>query len=74
MGWSACVISKKVSEGNPWCQKTLIREGAELTGGFIVVHTDPFQLQIRVPDIVPTGVYPMLIADHLPELRKEQEN
>lgn len=72
-GMVVWAISKKGPEGNSWCQKTLIRYGGELTGGFIVVHTDPFQLQIRVPDIVPTGVYPMLITDHFPELRKEQE-
>lgn len=42
--------------------------GAVLTGGLIVVDTDAFQLQVRVPHIVAAGVYAMLVTDDLPEL------
>lgn len=37
-------------------------------GGLIVVDTDAFQLQVRVPHIVAAGVYAMLVTDDLPEL------
>lgn len=40
-----------------------------LTGGLVVVDADALQLQVRVPHIVATGVYSMLIADDLPELQ-----
>lgn len=40
-----------------------------LTGGFVVVDADALQLQVRVPHIVATGVYAVLIADDLPELQ-----
>lgn len=42
-----------------------------LTGGFVVVDADALQLQVRVPHVVATGVYSVLIADDLPELQGE---
>ena len=45
--------------------------GVPLTGGLIVIDTDAFQLQVRVAHVVAAGVYAMLIADHLPELRRQ---
>jgi hypothetical protein len=41
-----------------------------LTGSLIVVDTDAFQLQVRVPNVVATGVYAMFITDDLPELQQ----
>lgn len=43
-------------------------EGESLTRGLIVVDTDAFKLQIRVPHVVAAGVDAVLVADHLPEL------
>lgn len=40
-----------------------------LTGGLVVVDADALQLQVRVPHIVATGVYSVLITDDLPELQ-----
>lgn len=41
-----------------------------LTCGLIVIDTNPVQLQIAVAMVGPRGINAMLIADHLPELRK----
>lgn len=41
-----------------------------LTCGLIVIDTDPVQLQITVSMVGPGGIDAMLVADHLPELRK----
>lgn len=43
-----------------------------LTRGLVVVDADALQLQVRVPHIVATGVYAVLIADDLPELQEER--
>lgn len=45
------------------------REGGVLTGGLVVVDADALQLQVRVPHVVATRVYSVLIADDLPELQ-----
>ena len=38
------------------------------TGRFVVVHVDPFQLQVRVSVIDAARIDAMLVRDHLPEL------
>lgn len=43
-------------------------EGGSLTRGLIVVDTDAFKLQVRVPHVVAAGVDAVFVADHLPEL------
>lgn len=42
------------------------------TGGLVVVDTDAVQLEVTVPMIGTGGVDPMLITDHLPELRENK--
>lgn len=43
----------------------------QLTCGLIVVDTDPVQLQVAVSVVSPCGVDAVLIADHFPELQKQ---
>lgn len=43
-------------------------EGGSLTRGLIVVDTDAFKLQVRVPHVVAAGVDAVFVADHLPKL------
>merc|ERR1719390_182319 len=40
-------------------------------GGFVVVHVDALELQVRVAVVRTRGVNAVLIADHLPELRTD---
>lgn len=42
-----------------------------LTGGLVVVHTDPVQLQVAVSMVGSCWVDAVLIADHLPELNTQ---
>jgi hypothetical protein len=42
--------------------------------GLVVVHIDPFQLQVRVPVVGPGGVDAVLVGDDLPELKSEEYN
>ena len=37
--------------------------GWGLTRGLVVVDADALQLQVRIPYIIATGVYPVLVAD-----------
>lgn len=43
----------------------------QLTRGLVVVDADPVQLQIAVSVVGPRGVNAVLIADHFPELQKQ---
>lgn len=51
------------------CDKHLF--DMQLTGGLVVVDADPVQLQIAVAMVGPCGVDAVLIADHFPELQKQ---
>lgn len=43
----------------------------QLTCGLIVVDTDPVQLQVTISVVSPCGINAVLIADHFPELQKQ---
>lgn len=45
-----------------------------LTGGLVVIHIDPLQLEIAVAVVSAGGIYAMLIADHLPKLRTQNSH
>lgn len=40
------------------------------TRGLVVINADPVELQVAVSMVGPGGVDAVLIANHLPELRK----
>lgn len=53
----------------PFMYKSVIKK--ELTCGLIIVNTDPVQLQVTVSMVSSCGINAVLIADHFPELQKE---
>lgn len=48
-------------------------KAGDLTGGLIVVNTDAVQLQITVTMVSSSGVNPMFITNHFPELWETKE-
>ncbi len=44
-----------------------------LTCGLVIVDTDPVQLQVTVSVVSPCGIDAVLIADHFPELQRQNE-